>query len=308
MNAAVEVDLHSVSTRPRGLEAHVFTVNLCRFTSKPGFLGLRPEIPFCSHSHTSATTCTDILSATIYDNSTRNTKLKPVFPRTSVRQQHLQQRLSKKTKPVFTYVTSSKMCQLCLISTITNGSRWPNPTTSSVEDVIFLATTCHEQYSSWQSKARTSQVSPSLSSATFSASVERSTTTPDIKVSKTAPKTLHEDTCLLVTAVKDLEDQRQSWWAGKFGMVRKLQDSCHEGDAEKATEIHKINNTTIGKIESVEARAGGFVKWALGIEGGVEALLKMDMIELKASKDVDGHEKGKDDKVVEMVRSMAFSG
>lgn len=81
-----------------------------------------------------------------------------------------------------------------------------------------------------------------------------------------------------------------------------------EGDAKKAIEIHKINNATISKIESVEARVGGFAKWALAIEGGIEALLEMDLGKLESSKDVGGDEKGKDDEVVAMVRSMALSG
>lgn len=92
-------------------------------------------------------------------------------------------------------------------------------------------------------------------------------------------------------------------------MIRKLQDSCEEGDAKKATEIHKINNATISKIESVEARVGGFVKWALGIDGGVEALLKMDLSQMEeASLDSSDGEKDKAGELVEMVRSMALSG
>lgn len=60
-------------------------------------------------------------------------------------------------------------------------------------------------------------------------------------------------------------------------MIRKLNESCEDGDAKKVTEIHKINNAAISRIESVGARVGGFVKWALGIDGGVEALLEKDL-------------------------------
>lgn len=130
------------------------------------------------------------------------------------------------------------------------------------------------------------------------------------KKNASAPKHLLENACLLATAVKDLEEQRQDWWASKTVMIRKLQDSCEDGDAKKVTELHKINNATLGKIESIEARVGGIVKWALGIEGAVEALLDMDLKQVEEA-DQEGsrvEKEAKTDELVTMVRSIALSG
>jgi hypothetical protein len=39
------------------------------------------------------------------------------------------------------------------------------------------------------------------------------------------------------------------------------------------TELHKINNSAVDRIEGMEAKLGGFVRWSFGLEGGVEELL-----------------------------------
>ena len=40
------------------------------------------------------------------------------------------------------------------------------------------------------------------------------------------------------------------------------------------TELRKINNAAGERIEGMEAKLDGFVRWGLGLEGGVEELLK----------------------------------
>jgi hypothetical protein len=43
------------------------------------------------------------------------------------------------------------------------------------------------------------------------------------------------------------------------------------------TELHKINNAAVERIEGMEATLGGFVRWSLGMEGGVEELLREEV-------------------------------
>jgi hypothetical protein len=42
-----------------------------------------------------------------------------------------------------------------------------------------------------------------------------------------------------------------------------------EGDQKKLSELHKINNATTMRFEEMQAKFGGFVKWSLGMNGGV---------------------------------------
>lgn len=122
---------------------------------------------------------------------------------------------------------SAKTCQLCYIRTITNNGRWPNPLTSAVKDVCFLTKICHDEHAAWQANSR----GPSK--------LTKSDESKRPKKNASAPKHLLENACPLATAVKDLEEQCQDWWASKTVMIRKLQDSCEDGDAKKVTELHK---------------------------------------------------------------------
>ncbi|KAK3678386.1 hypothetical protein LTR78_001683 [Recurvomyces mirabilis] len=81
------------------------------------------------------------------------------------------------------------------------------------------------------------------------------------------PEALLEILRLLAAAVESLETDRAKWWATpeKRELRRRLEADCGQ---KPLTELHKINNTTIERIETMQAKLGRFLKWSLGMDGG----------------------------------------
>jgi hypothetical protein len=64
-------------------------------------------------------------------------------------------------------------------------------------------------------------------------------------------------------------------WKSKTPLIKQLKDDLSAVQSErKLTELHKINNAAVERIEGMEAKLGRFVRWSLGLEGGVEELLR----------------------------------
>lgn len=57
-------------------------------------------------------------------------------------------------------------------------------------------------------------------------------------------------------------------------LIKRLKEEVSGTSERKLTELQKINNSAVERIESMEAKFGGFVRWSLGMKGGVEELMK----------------------------------
>ena len=137
------------------------------------------------------------------------------------------------------------MCQLCGIRDVATEARWPKPLEEPVKDLEFVITTAHDEYEA--NKAACSE----------------KTTIPD---------PLLEVLRLLSTALDELENDRAKWWSTpeKRDLRKRLDADC---DQKRLTELHKINNTTRDRIEEMQVKLGKFLKWTLGMDGGVWELV-----------------------------------
>jgi hypothetical protein len=64
-------------------------------------------------------------------------------------------------------------------------------------------------------------------------------------------------------------------WKSKTPLIKQLKEEV--SSERKLTELHKINNAAVERMEGMEAKLGGFVRWSLGMEGGVEELLREEV-------------------------------
>jgi hypothetical protein len=143
-------------------------------------------------------------------------------------------------------ISAVTMCQLCGISDIAAKHKWPKPLEASITDLKLLITTAHDEYEANKS----------------------------LCASKTSiPESLLDILRLLSAAIDDLENGREAWWISpeKKAMRRRLDEECSQA---KLTELHRINNATAERTEAMQARLGTFVKWTLGLDGGVWELVE----------------------------------
>ncbi|KAI7211849.1 hypothetical protein KC333_g7433 [Hortaea werneckii] len=126
------------------------------------------------------------------------------------------------------------MCQICSIKQIASQDRWPKPLESAVQDITFLVQTIHTDYEANK---------------------------PQCTTKATIPEDLLENLRLLSLALEQLDHDREGWWYSpeKKEQRRRLEG---EGQERKMTELQKINNAATAKL-------GLFVKWSLGMNGGV---------------------------------------
>lgn len=138
------------------------------------------------------------------------------------------------------------MCQVCAINDIATRERWPKPLEAPVEDIKFLVISAHDEYES----------------------------NKDHIVAKNIPEGLLDILRTLATAVDELEGDREKWWSApeKRVLRKRLDADC---DIKRLTELHKINNATSERIEAMNAKLGGFVKWALSMNGGLWELVSV---------------------------------
>lgn len=135
------------------------------------------------------------------------------------------------------------MCQLCAIKNIAARDRWPKPLEHHQADLDFLITSAHDDYIAYQTQKQSNKDAPT-------------------------PESLLDVLRLLATVLEDLEEDRQKWWSSpeKREQRRRLDEECNQ---KKLSELHKINNSTMERIEAMSAKLGQFVKWSLGMNGGI---------------------------------------
>jgi hypothetical protein len=152
------------------------------------------------------------------------------------------------------------MCQLCALTTITKSSRWPKPLEPLISDLCLLINTAH-----------TTLTVPKANSSAHDTKQKPSTTTKiSITTTTTASKhpllpTLHD----INTLLELLEDERVQWWQAKAAERKFWRETYQE---DKITGINVVNNKTVEMIEGLKAKLGGFCRWSLGLEDGVEGL------------------------------------
>ena len=144
------------------------------------------------------------------------------------------------------------MCQLCEIKNIAARDRWPNTLEQHKPDINFLVTSAHDEYTTARSK---SSIKPNDPAAPL-------------------PQLL-EYLRLLSTLLDQIESDRELWWTSppKREQRRQLELECEQ---RKLSELHKIHNRVVEGIEGMRARLGVFVRWGLGVEGGMEGLAGLD--------------------------------
>lgn len=86
------------------------------------------------------------------------------------------------------------------------------------------------------------------------------------------PESLVELCRTLYHQLDALKDEREKWWSAPESRAKRTRFELN-GDQKNLSELHKINNTTSASFESISARFGAFVKWGLGMNGGVFELL-----------------------------------
>jgi len=143
------------------------------------------------------------------------------------------------------------MCQLCPISTVAATGRWPKPLESSISDLNFLITCIHSQHEAWKKAEGTT------TGTNTNTNEERAAL---LSLLRTLSGTL-----------TSLGHERIAWWRSKTPLIKQLKEEVL--GERKLTELHKINNAAVERIEGMEAKLSGFVRWGLGLEGGVEELL-----------------------------------
>jgi hypothetical protein len=153
------------------------------------------------------------------------------------------------------------MCQLCALTTITKSSRWPKPLEPLISDLYLLINTAH-----------TTLTVPKATSAHDAKQTPSSTnTTTKITITTTTASkhpllpTLHD----INTLLELLEDERVQWWQAKAAERKFWRETYQE---DKITGINVVNNKTVEMIEGLKAKLGGFCRWSLGLEDGVEGL------------------------------------
>ena len=138
------------------------------------------------------------------------------------------------------------MCQLCGITTPTTNGRWPKPLEHPIADVNFLVTCGHDEFIAFQKTKQSDKKAP--------------TTEKLLDVLR-----------LLASALEELEAGQQAWWTspGKREQRRRLDEEC---DQKTLSELHRIDNSTEERIEAISAKLGSFVKWSVGLNGGMSSL------------------------------------
>ena len=150
------------------------------------------------------------------------------------------------------------MCQLCTIKDLATRDRWPKPLEHHKSDIEFLITSAHDEYNTFKTPKATSP--------------EPNATKPK------TPDSLLDILRLLAIVLEELESDRQKWWTSpeKREQRRRLEE---EADQRKLSALHKINNEMNERIEAMSAKLGLFVKWSLGMNGGVWELREGHKVE-----------------------------
>lgn len=140
------------------------------------------------------------------------------------------------------------MCQICTLQTISTRDRWPKPVEPSVAALNTLITASHNAYTTYGIQKSTNKSLP-------------------------IPVSLLTILRALAAKIQTLEDERQAWWSSPEKRAQR-ERMKEEGEQKKLAELHKINNTAAENVEAMKARFGMFLRWGVGMVGGVEELAR----------------------------------
>jgi hypothetical protein len=160
------------------------------------------------------------------------------------------------------------MCQICTITTLSTSARWPKPLEPSISDLHFLITCIHDHHAAWEKQQKT--LTATNTTTTLTTSYNSTTTTN----ANTQTKPLLSLLRTLSASLTSLEHERAAWWKSKTPLIKALKDEVSGQSEKRLTELHKINNSAIERLEGMEAKLGGFVRWTMGVKGGVEELCR----------------------------------
>lgn len=140
------------------------------------------------------------------------------------------------------------MCQLCSIAPLAASHKWPKPLETSIKDADFLVKTAHDAYTNFTTSLPTA--------------------TAGFQNRPPPPESLLDTLRTLSALLETLEEDRITWWLSpeKKAMRKRLEEG---GKTDDLTKLQKINNATSERIGAMEAKLGGFVKWSLGMNGGL---------------------------------------
>lgn len=139
------------------------------------------------------------------------------------------------------------MCQACQIKELAAKKRWPKAVEASKPDLNFLVDSIHDEWAQYQESKLRLPTAP-------------------------VPKALLDLCRMLYDQLNVLETDRERWWMSPQSRAKRTRFE-QEGNQKNLSELHKINNNTSTSFEELSARFGAFVKWSLGMNGGVIELL-----------------------------------
>lgn len=158
------------------------------------------------------------------------------------------------------------MCQVCSIRTIATKQRWPKPLEHSIEEYVAN----HHKLRPFTESALADMPRINFVVDLIHDDYEKSRAQCAKKT--TVPKALLEELRTLSEALEQLEVDRAAWWHSpeKKAARRRYEDGGH---TQKLTDMQKVNNMTSDSIQGMQAKLGLFVKWSLGMDGGVWELV-----------------------------------
>jgi hypothetical protein len=155
------------------------------------------------------------------------------------------------------------MCQICTITTLSTSARWPKPLEPCIADLHFLITCVHDKHAAWEKQQKSLTSTRTSSTSATTTTNTNAQTKPLLSLLRT-----------LSASLTSLEHERAAWWKSKTPLIKALKDEVSGQSEKRLTELHKINNSAIERLEGMEAKLGGFVRWTMGVKGGVEELCK----------------------------------
>lgn len=164
------------------------------------------------------------------------------------------------------------MCQLCTLTPLTTSARWPKPLESSIADLQFLITCAHDQHAEWQATLTKPNNTPSTTNKPNIPANGQSTAPPP-------PPSLLSLLRTLSASLTSLSHERSAWWKSKTPLIKQLKAEESGTSEKKLMELQKINNSAVDRIEGMEAKLGGCVRWSLGMRGGVWELVALGRVQ-----------------------------
>jgi hypothetical protein len=166
------------------------------------------------------------------------------------------------------------MCQICTITTLSTSARWPKPLGSSIADLHFLITCVHDQHAAWEKQQKSLTATDTANTLSPNTTAALTTSYNSTTTTNTQTTTLLSLLRTLSASLTSLEHERAAWWKSKTPLIKSLKDEVSGQSVKRLTELHKINNSAISMLGGMEAKLGGFVRWTMGLKGGVEELCR----------------------------------